>query len=168
MELDTFIQCCINNGARKKRGMCLGWNISLALFSLYSLVLGERSCSSCSRAPLNLQLGCEMTPAAEAFSLVIHCFNHSGSPTSCRPRQGLTHHCLLGTLAPFVLFRTLSPLLLVIRCLGPVYGADKTQQVQLPWWLELGHPQFQFNTWDDGGCFLYFSLVLELAKFKTS
>ncbi len=113
MKLDTFIQCCINKGVKNNASTLKHLSLSLCLslsdththtlFSSFSeelllLLMGA----------LNCQFAREMTPAAETSQLVIHCFNHSGSPTSYQPWQGLTHHCLLRALAPFVLFRTLS------------------------------------------------------------
>ncbi len=75
-----------------------------------------------------------MTPAAETSPLVIHCFNHCGSPNSCQPWQSLTHHCLLRALAPFVLFGTRSQTLCTIEIVGPaLYGVGKMQHGGLNW-----------------------------------
>lgn len=97
--------------------------------TLCSLVF-VKNCCCCLKGALKRQLACAMTPAAETSPLVIHCFNHSGSPTSYQPWQGLTHRCLLRALAPFVLFRTLSLSSETIRyrrC-SVVYRAGKIQQ----------------------------------------
>ncbi len=130
IKLETFVKCCINNIAKKQLDYT---ETSLSLWDTHthcSLVLVKNSCW----APLNCQLACEMTPAAETSPLVIHCFNHCGSPNSCQPWQSLTHHCLLRALAPFVLFGTLSQTLCTIEIVGPaLYGVGKMQHGRLNW-----------------------------------
>lgn len=131
--------------------MPLHWNISLSL----SLQTHTHTsfCSFCEELLLllmsapNCQPACEMTPAAETSPPVIHCFNHSGSPTSYQPWQGLTHHCLLRALAPFVLFRTLYPctqLDIGGKVWYSCWNSAQAAQVELLWKCVCGQP------WDDG------------------
>jgi len=93
---------------------------------------------------LKRQLACAMVPAAETSPLVIHAFNHSGSPTSHQRWRGLTQLCLLGALAPFVLFRTLSLPSETMRYLEEqccVQSWSNTARVELVWSVVRGHPR---------------------------
>lgn len=107
MKLDTFIQW------QTSEKQCVYVETSLSVTCAHTLTLSNfgKEWLLLLMGTLNCLLACKMTPAAETSPQVIHCFNHSGSPTSSQPQQRLTHHCLLKAQAPFVLFRTLSLLL---------------------------------------------------------